>query len=408
MAKIVKQSNYTKLEPIDFTKETTLYNPLTFVMMRGQLTPVEYQVVTIINERLQSLFSKMIREGKKSLVDIRELNEGEGILRLDTDIKINLKDDLIVPIPFKAFGVPANNYFSLKKALKDVFQLGVAIPYLDKKNVRYKSFESLCSVTMPDAKYNKCVYVKVRKDVARLLLSIEIGYTSFYQAVRERIKKSTRYPTATLQLYDIGCAAVNKKSAKEIVLSKEAIYGQFNLLYKDPKTGEMKNAFEDDFRRFQARFLKPKIDEINKLADNGECDIKISYKKVYDKGQKGGWPKYIVITAEKADCSKSLDELKALALMRNQWSSIFQSQFGIKPKTADRLSFFITGTEMIDGLYKKMNYIHQYIERNKNQIKDISKYVEDSLMNYFSELDSKELTLDFSEEDGRVDEDSNV
>ena len=305
--KELKRANIsTELIPIE--EETWLLQPIAVTMMRHDYSLIQIRILVSVVESLQSILHGILNNQRGRQMEIFQTDE------LDEDGRMPIK------LPFKELGVDPNHYPQLRNSLKMLASIPVEIPYKTQEGRKYTKATNLCDVYIPiDRSYNKYAILKIDREVAERLVSLDFGY---------------------------------HRLGKQIVFA-------------------CKNRYTC------RRVLDPARDELKELADKGFCDCYFDYKKQYDNGQRGGEPDELVFIIYKAKNAMNAQLAAMTEQQRKQFQSMLMKYFSFTPANAKKMADRIDADIYPDAMQKLMELRQRFL--NDSSIRDRAAYTFKSL-----------------------------
>jgi|SRR5574344_13359 hypothetical protein len=348
-----KSTRGKQVEPktvIPLTEEKSIIQPLTVLMMKQEYTVIQNRAVFCIVSKFQEEIHELIKQGKYHLNDIqtKEFNTDGPTLK----------------IYMKEFGVGKNNYKDLREALKLLATVSVQLPTRDVNGKKYNMYTNLCTVFLPSDTYSNYVVIKLEKEIANNLISLDFGYQNIYPRVILNTK--TVY---TQKLYTMINAWKNKGS---FTITTQELRQQLNC----------ENKYKL-FRQLAASILDKTQAELKKMCDEGNCDCYYDYEKIYLSSKKTGEPDKIQFNIHLGKIFINDSVVKKIEENRKTFIDLAIHHFFFTNAKAEQYSKLID-TNNYSGVIAKMMDILQYTDKIKEH-EGKNAYATKSLDEYFSQ-----------------------
>lgn len=344
--KELKRANIsTELIPIE--EETWLLQPIAVTMMRHDYSLIQIRILVSVVESLQSILHGILNNQRGRQMEIFQTDE------LDEDGRMPIK------LPFKELGVDPNHYPQLRNSLKMLASIPVEIPYKTQEGRKYTKATNLCDVYIPiDRSYNKYAILKIDREVAERLVSLDFGY--------HRLGKQIVF-------------ACKNRYTQRIYMFIESWLDKGRTIIKTIEFRKMLR-LENNYKKFSdfcRRVLDPARDELKELADKGFCDCYFDYKKQYDNGQRGGEPDELVFIIYKAKNAMNAQLAAMTEQQRKQFQSMLMKYFSFTPANAKKMADRIDADIYPDAMQKLMELRQRFL--NDSSIRDRAAYTFKSL-----------------------------
>ena len=355
-------------ELIPIEEETWLIQPIAVTMMRHDYSLLQIRILVSVVASLQTILHSIMNNERNPQLELFHTDE------LDDDGKMPVK------IPFKSLGVDPNHYSQLKTSLQMLASIPVQIPYKSAEGRKYTKSTNLCDVYIPeDVRYDKYAVLKLDKEVATRLVSLDMGY--------QRLGKQIVF-------------ACKNRYTQRIYMFIESWLDKGRTVIKTLEFRRMLR-LENSYKKFSdfcRRVLEPAKDELKDLADKGYCDCYFNYEKKYDKGQRGGEPDELVfhIFRAKNAINQQLQELNKV--QQDQVSSMLVRYFNFTPVNAAKMAKRVNA----DSYGAVMNKLGNLVERfhNDPSIKDKAAYTFKSLDEVLKEYETPNTEFEVVEDEG--------
>lgn len=328
--------------------------PVSAALMRQGFTAIQNKVFTCLFGKLQAELHQMISKNEKEF-------RFEDIQSKD----VTFSDGLSFKMKFNEFGVSRNNYHDLKKALITLTGYTVEIPYKGPRGKEFLRYTNFCDVFIDTKAYTKYCIIGMKKDVAKALLSLGMGFQSIYKVVLLNNCKSSY----SQRLYML----INAWKSK----------GTFRM-----KTEEFRKMLRIEnkypaFRHVKARVLDPARDELKSLCQGNFCDCYFEYEPIYPNGHKRGEPDMIEFIVHAKDVSLSEEAQQTLNGQQVNFKNIVVNHFNYPEKEATALSKQITMANYSVFLDKALD-LNNYLQ--DNHVKNTYLYAKKSFDNLIENL----------------------
>lgn len=344
----------TELIPIE--EETWLVQPIAVTMMRHDYSLIQVRILVSVVENLQSILHRILNHPASTQMELFHTNE------LDEDGRMPIK------LPFKELGVDPNHYPQLRESLKMLATIPVDIPYKTKEGRKYTKVTNLCDVYIPeDRSYNKYAILKLDKNVAERLVSLDMGY--------HRLGKQIVF-------------SCKNRYTQRIYMFLESWIGKGRTVIKTLEFRKMLR-LEDNYRKFSdftRRVLEPAKEELRELADKGFCDCYFDYEKKYDHGQRGGEPDEIIFHIYRAKNAMDKKLQQVGEMQKQQFGDMLIKYFEFTPANAKKLSERVNAENYQRAIQKLMD-LRERFKSGNSMIHDRAAYTYKSLMDMFREED---------------------
>lgn len=353
------KSGVVKLtDNLPITQETGIIQPVTITLMHQKFSKIQNRALICVVEKLQSKFHEMINYGK-SFTDIQDKD-------VDSEESLSFRIDLA------EFGMSPNSYKDLRDALRNLTQLPVAVPYIGKNSrTEYDLHTNFCDVLIPKDVYKAYVIITIKKEVAPLMLSLDMGYQNLYQSV---ILKSCKSQYSQ-RMYMLVTAFMKKRDS---FIMKTQTFRELFML-----EGKYKQ-----FRQLSAYILDAASCELRRLCEEGKCDCYFEYEKIYTGRKKTGEPDLIKFIIKRSKLLETEEQKDSLRMHQLQFRDMLIRHNQLSEKDAMKYGDKITLTNYQDAINKLMdiyNYIKAVKEDPSRHVKSVSSYTKKALDNFFNQ-----------------------
>ena len=226
-------------------------------------------------------------------------------------------------------------------------------------------YTNLCTVYIPADSYSNYVIIKLEKEIANNLISLDFGYQNIYPRVILNTK--TVY---SQKLYTMINAWKNKGS---FMISTDELRRQLNCVDK-----------YKFFRQLAASILDKSQVELQKMCDEGNCDCYYEYKKIYLGDKKTGEPDKVQFIIHLAKVFVDDTALKKIEENRKTFADLATHHFHFTAVKAKQYAQLIDMGNYA-GVISKMMDILQYTDHIADEAGK-NAYATKSLDEYFSQF----------------------
>lgn len=304
--RVLKRTISEDLIPLE--EETWLLQPIAVTMMRHDYSLIQVRILVTIVENLQTILHKLLNNRNPQELSIFKSDE------LDEDGRMPIK------MPYRQLGVDPNHYPQLRNSLKMLASIPVEIPYKTAEGRKYTKATNLCDVYIPeDTGYSKYAILKIDRNVAERLVSLDFGY--------HRLGKQIVF-------------ACKNRYTQRIYMFIESWVDRGQAIIKTIEFRKMLR-LENNYKKFSdlcRRVLEPARQELQELALNGFCDCYFTYEKKYREGRKSGEPDELIfnVISQKNKINRQLEQLTEQ--QRRQFADLLMRHFRFTPSNAEKLA----------------------------------------------------------------------
>lgn len=297
---------------LPISSERDMMVPISFALMKHNYSKLQIRAVIGLIKKLQNDLKSLFKLGTYRARVVSKDNSLSFIFKESDVVDVN---DGKYEIIFKMseFHVSPKNYYELEQSLVNMSRIPVQIPFkvsgqqLGEKGsseVRFIRHTNLCDVSISDNKYKRFVIFSFAPDVAQRFISTDFGYLMLYDSVI--MKSNNRYT----QLIYMFISQFRNKGFVRIQTIK--FRNRMNITDKYPQ-----------FRNVRQRVLDVAKKNLDRLFDEGECDLKFTYECEYkNPSARGGEPDYLMFHIIKRINISAEEYAKHLYYARervNQW-----------------------------------------------------------------------------------------
>lgn len=323
---------------------TLLKQPTMVTLMRSDLSLNALRILLALIEKLQDPMEVILT--KKAVPEQ---------LSLFTEAKDT--EYIYIPIPIKDFGFTPDRYGELKSALTKMatipVELDIKDPISGEDSILIKGmFEAI----IPKDKYKRTVTLKIDKQTAKHLISVDKGFTKFIKEIAYNAKN--KY---TVRIY--------------MLISNFKDVGGKKIFYKDFRSLLQLGTKYKEYKDLYKRVIKPAYIE---LHENADCWFELSEE--YKSGEKEPYClNFKIIRA-----TLSAKDKEALAVRKKNIEGMLFHHFQMTNKEIEDILLHIT-LENQTRVYERLLEIKGYLNDHKENIADPKKYARSAIMNLFEQ-----------------------
>lgn len=263
--------------------------PFAYTKFAKNLSLLQQSVLNKVSEHLQSYIQHYFGS------DLRKSKDIPRPLFTDAE-KNNGMPDFIVT--YAELGVSINNYQVARAAVKEVLELTVDAPGLDKDgNPAIVAYNIFTKANISSEESNGVAF-SLNPDVVDYVFDMSQGYVR-HPADIARIGQVERMPMMYYYLFKKSERWKNREIHLTVVEIKEYL-GMRKRIKTDNdgqrgrpiKSGDVKEAYPK-FSKFNQFVLARSINDINRLRHDGLLDVCVSYEPIYNGKRKVGNPAFI-------------------------------------------------------------------------------------------------------------------
>lgn len=283
------------MEEIDKNKhlpQTYISTPYAYTKLSKNLSLLQQSMLNKVSEHLQGYIQYYYGS------DLKNSHEKPRPLFSKAEKNSGLPD---FTVSYAELGVDIANYNVARKAIKEVLELTIEAPWVDKDGNESMKYQLIFSSANASSIASNGVVFTLNPAVVDWVFDMSQGYVR-HPADIARIGQVERMPMMYYFLF--------KKSEKwkyrEVHLTVLEIKDYLGLLktikegsseragrkLKNCEPGEIKEAYPK-FSQFKKNVLETSVNDINRLRKEGLLDICVSYEPVYNGKRKVGNPAFI-------------------------------------------------------------------------------------------------------------------
>ena len=349
-SKIVKAKKYI-IQPVSFS----------LAKYDGDLAKIKLMVS--IFDKLQDVIKKSFHQ------DIAELP-------LFSDGMNN--NEIILTIRLRDITSDTNHYAEIKQLLKDIALMPIEIPVTNLKDgKRYRQYQSLCKVVIPEDSYSNEAIIRIEKEVAKVFLDAS---TYGYQKCLKQVIMTCR-SKYTQRLYILLTAWRNKKY---VTFRVDFLKSMLRLEEKYPR-----------WYMFNQKVIDTACRELKKKFDNDVSDCYFTYELIYKGNKEEGWPyciKFNLFLSESAKRNLEDDSLANISILCEEK----MSQLGVTKRNIRTFMSRLHGNQVFE-FDDFLAMLNDRIQRERYAISDVSAYATTSCRRAISMIKNKEVVTDIED-----------
>lgn len=280
-------------------ESTWLVQPITVTVSKFDYDITQTKFLVAIIEGLQESIKQSIT---KKVDQLPLFSDGQN------------EDELTMKIPLKNLGIQPKRYPEIKQSLIKLATTPFEMPVKDENGKKYNRYSGLCEVYIPDEKYVRHVMVKIKKDIAYLLIDAKVnGYQKYLKQV---VTNAQNKYTQRMYLY---ITSWKDKGVTEVKVDVLRAFLQMGDKY--PR-----------WRAFNTNVIKKAETELRKSFEEGLSECCFTAEPIYLKAQRGGEPDKIRFYIEVSQEEKANMEASNFYNLKMKADMKLLHSFGIKTK----------------------------------------------------------------------------
>ena len=310
--------------------------PFAFTRLSKNLSLLQQAVLVKVSEQLQPFIKEFFgsdlaksRKVPKSLFS--EAVKNSGVTQ--------------IYISYAELGVPENNFFAVKQAMKEVLDVKVEGP---KKNEDGSMGMHMYNVFLSGETSIKNTGVVfglnpqvIDPDKHLYVLDYAFNMTEGYVSHPDNIALIGEVARMPMIYYILRDASGNNWKERSIQLTVSKIKKYLGMM--EFSGAEIVKEAYPKFSQFKKNVLDNSIADINRLKQLGQIDVCISYEPIYNGKRKVGNPAYIEFTIY--DTIEQMQQALAKKQKAQEHASLFAEAEGLKPGEKEWQQF----VAMLDG-----------------------------------------------------------
>lgn len=310
--------------------------PFAFTRLSKNLSLLQQAVLVKVSEQLQPFIKEFFgsdlaksRKVPKSLFS--EAVKNSGVTQ--------------IYISYAELGVPENNFFAVKQAMKEVLDVKVEGP---KKNEDGSMGMHMYNVFLSGDTSIKNTGVVfglnpqvIDPDKHLYVLDYAFNMTEGYVSHPDNIALIGEVARMPMIYYILRDASGNNWKERSIQLTVSKIKKYLGMM--EFSGAEIVKEAYPKFSQFKKNVLDNSIADINRLKQLGQIDVCISYEPIYNGKRKVGNPAYIEFTIY--DTIEQMQQALAKKQKAQEPASLFSEAVEVKPGEKEWRQF----VEMLDG-----------------------------------------------------------
>lgn len=364
-----------------------LIQPLELTMMKGELSPLEVNIIVEVIDHLQD---RLVRQRD-------ELMSGKQLTLFDFN-------EEVIQIPLDRFGVLPCDYWRLDEAAKRLSNFKVFHRFKDELGNWVDGY----STVFPDAGISKTslkadgtaykykhgtrtvgyMRITVNKTVAPRFLNINKEYTRFLKnATRGRRCMYTPRMVMFISNYrERGYWNIEYDEFRRLI----GLLYQEEMTIVDAETGKSKKRMVECEKKGYAKFsdvkrriIEPAREEMKEMCEKRIMDCYFEYEPIYPGGKSKGVPDSIIFHIHKGPLGLEYDAARKERSKSKELGKYLSTTFGMASHSVRTLVAQVTDANR-DAFMHKAQEIAAYIQKQGN-ISSPSGYAYTALVEYLNE-----------------------
>lgn len=364
-----------------------LIQPLELTMMKGELSPLEVNIIVEVIDHLQD---RLVRQRD-------ELMSGKQLTLFDFN-------EEVIQIPLDRFGVLPCDYWRLDEAAKRLSNFKVFHRFKDELGNWVDGY----STVFPDAGISKTslkadgtaykykhgtrtvgyMRISVNKTVAPRFLNINKEYTRFLKnATRGRRCMYTPRMVMFISNYrERGYWNIEYDEFRRLI----GLLYQEEMTIVDAETGKSKKRMVECEKKGYAKFsdvkrriIEPAREEMKEMCEKRIMDCYFEYEPIYPGGKSKGVPDSIIFHIHKGPLGLEYDAARKERSKSKELGKYLSTTFGMASHSVRTLVAQITDANR-DAFMQKTQEVAAYIQKQGN-ISSPSGYAYTALVEYLNE-----------------------
>lgn len=352
--------------------------PFAFTRLSRNLSLLQQAVLVKVSEQLQPFIkeffgSDLAKSKKVPKALFSEAVKNSGVTQ--------------IYISYAELGVPENNFFAVKQAMKEVLDVKVEGP---KKNEDGSMGMHMYNVFLSGETSIKNTGVVfglnpqvIDPDKHLYVLDYAFNMTEGYVSHPDNIALIGEVARMPMIYYILRDASGNNWKERTIRLTVSKIKKYLGML--EFSGAELVKEAYPKFSQFKKNVLDNSIADINRLKQLGQIDVCISYEPIYNGKRKVGNPAFIEFTVY--DTIEQMQQVLAKKQQAQMPVSLFAEAYEVKPgeKEWQQLVTMLHGE--IGEKLQKVEFVSYdgktvLIKTSREQSQEIEKYLTDEVINY--------------------------
>lgn len=365
-----------------------LIQPLELTMMKGELSPLEVNIIVEVIDHLQD---RLVRQRD-------ELMSGKQLTLFDFN-------EEVIQIPLDRFGVLPCDYWRLDEAAKRLSNFKVFHRFKDELGNWVDGY----STVFPDAGISKTslkadgtaykykhgartvgyMRISVNKTVAPRFLNINKEYTRFLKnATRGRRCMYTPRMVMFISNYrERGYWNIEYDEFRRLI----GLLYQEEMTIVDAETGKSKKRMVECEKKGYAKFsdvkrriIEPAREEMKEMCEKRIMDCYFEYEPIYPGGKSKGVPDSIIFHIHKGPLGLEYDAARKERSKSKELGKYLSTTFGMASHSVRTLVAQVTDANR-DAFMQKAQEVAAYIQKQGN-ISSPSGYAYTALVEYLNEM----------------------
>lgn len=352
--------------------------PFAFTRLSRNLSLLQQAVLVKVSEQLQPFIkeffgSDLAKSKKVPKALFSEAVKNSGVTQ--------------IYISYAELGVPENNFFAVKQAMKEVLDVKVEGPRKNEDGSMGMHMYNVFLSGETSIKNTGVVFglnpQVIDPDKHLYVLDYAFNMTEGYVSHPDNIALIGEVARMPMIYYILRDASGNNWKERSIRLTVSKIKKYLGML--EFSGAELVKEAYPKFSQFKKNVLDNSIADINRLKQLGQIDVCISYEPIYNGKRKVGNPAFIEFTVY--DTIEQMQQTLTKKQQAQQSVSLFDEAEGIKPgkKEWQQLVTMLHG-EIGEDL-QKVEFVSYdgktvLIKASREQCQKIEKCLTDDVINY--------------------------
>lgn len=272
--------------------QTYISTPYAYTKLSKNLSLLQQSMLNKVSEHLQNYIQYYFGSG------LKDSHEKPRPLFSKAEKNRGLPDFMV---SYAELGVDIANYNVARKAIKEVLELTIEAPWVDKDGNESMKYQLIFSGANASSIESNGVSFTLNPDVVDWVFDMSQGYVK-HPANIARIGQVERMPMMYYYLFkkseswkyrEVHPTVLDIKDYLGLLKSvREGSNKRAGRKVMNLEEGEIKEAYPK-FSQFKKNVLDTSIADINRLRKEGLLDVCVSYEPVYNGKRKVGNPAYI-------------------------------------------------------------------------------------------------------------------
>lgn len=343
--------------------------PYSYVRVLAGQTRLEQDVLLQASEHIQSGLKAFFDQERDKMTQVPNplFVDGNATLLLEP-VRIILAD----------YGVSRNHYDSIRKAVENILDLKVQIPYKKNGEEGYMMMNVFSKGTVTDPTDSRShVDFYINRDVAQVVLDMSLGYVQHPR----KIARSSRntYTTTLYMLIKHHCGP-----RQSCVIPLNEIKVALGLVERDPSTGCITSYLYPQYSRFKLRVIEKVKTDLDSMVERDEIDYTFDYAEIRPGGKQRGDPTALEFKLKESKLGKERKTEIRRTAARNKLITQLQNRCGDLKET--ELHEIIA--DVPDSLFKEFSeYAYKQLPKIIERVypEDMAGYIKNSLRRWIKD-----------------------